>query len=44
VRKIEEELAKVKNWGSLLINKDKLIAFTKHRFLEGSSNRRGHGH
>jgi hypothetical protein len=43
VRKIEEDLAKVENRGSLLINDDELIAFAKHRFLEGGSNRRGHG-
>jgi hypothetical protein len=43
VRRIEEELAKVENRGSLLINEDELIAFAKHRFVEGGSNKRGHG-
>ncbi|PMD32457.1 hypothetical protein L207DRAFT_500180 [Hyaloscypha variabilis F] len=46
VRKIEEELAKVENRGSLVINEDELLAFAKYRFQEGGSNRyggRGHG-
>ncbi|KAE9379766.1 hypothetical protein N431DRAFT_326255 [Stipitochalara longipes BDJ] len=43
VRKIEEELAKVENRGSLLINEDELIGFAKHRFLEAGSSKRGHG-
>jgi hypothetical protein len=43
VRRIEEELAKVENRGSLLINEDELIAFAKQRFLESGSNRRGNG-
>lgn len=43
VRRIEEELAKVENRDSLLINENELVAFAKHRFLEGGSNRRGHG-
>ncbi|KAE8446334.1 hypothetical protein EG329_012083 [Mollisiaceae sp. DMI_Dod_QoI] len=43
VRKIEEELAKVEKRGSLLINEDELLAFAKHRYNEGGSNRSGHG-
>jgi hypothetical protein len=43
VRRIEEELAKVENRDSLLINEDELLAFAKHRFHEAGSNRRAHG-
>jgi len=43
VRRIEEKLAKVENRDSLLINENELITFAKQRFLEGGSNRRGHG-
>jgi hypothetical protein len=43
VRRIEEEIAKVENRDSLLINEKELIAFAKHRFLEGGSNGRSHG-
>jgi len=41
VRKIEQELAKVENRSSLLINEDELIAFAKQRFLESGNNKRG---
>ncbi len=43
VRRIEEGLAKIENRDSLRINEDELIAFAERRFLEGGSNRRGHG-
>lgn len=43
VRKIEDELAKVENRDSLLINEDELIAFAKQRFQEAGSNRHGDG-
>lgn len=43
VRRIEEELAKVENRDSLVINENELINFARQRFLDGS-NRRGHGH
>ncbi|RDW91764.1 hypothetical protein BP5796_01158 [Coleophoma crateriformis] len=43
VRKIEEELAKVEQRESLLINDNDLLGFAQCLFLEGGSNRRGHG-